>query len=231
MRERYLEKLAQLQKELLDMGTLCEQAIMKTYRLLLSRELRGEQVAEINRMEKEIDEKEHTVEALCIQLLLRQQPVATDLRRISAALKMVTDMERIGDQATDIAEILETGSIDVPVRGVCIAEMAEFTMKMVNKSIAAYIDRDLALAREVIDSDDVLDRLFLEARRSLNENSAGFTSDQVLDLLMIAKYYERIGDHATNIGEWVEFSINGIHRSGEEAYQLFAPQGDPASPV
>lgn len=222
MRERYLGKLAQLQNEMVDMGMLCEQAIMKTYRLLLSVELRQEQVEEINKLEKEIDGREQTIESICIQLLLRQQPVAADLRRISAALKIITDLERIGDQATDIAEILETGSIDVPVKGVKIAEMAEFAMHMVNKSIEAYVNRDLELAEEVVDSDDILDQMFVEARRCLNENEAGFNSDQVLDLLMIAKYYERIGDHATNIGEWVEFSINGIHRSGEIAHDVFA---------
>ncbi len=223
MRERYLQQLRQLQGELLDMGTLCEQAITKTHRMLISTELRREQFDEVNSMEKEIDTKEHAIEALCIQLLLRQQPVASDLRHISAALKIVTDMERIGDQATDIAEIMRTGSIDVPVRGIMIPEMAEHTIVMVNKSVEACINRDLELAREVIDSDDTLDELFRTVRRTLDENAANYTSDQILDLLMIAKYYERIGDHATNIGEWVEFSINGIHRNGEEVADLFVP--------
>ena len=222
MRELYTEKLAQLKNEVLELGMLCEQAIMKTYRLLISDELREEQVKEIDALEKEIDTKEHSVEASCIQLLLRQQPVATDLRRISAALKMVTDMERIGDQATDIAEIMETGSIDVPVKGVRITEMAEFTMNMVNKSVEAYINRNLELAREVIASDDILDDLFLEVRKSLNINVGDFSSDQVLDLLMIAKYYERIGDHATNIAEWAEFSLTGKHRDGEKVYEVFS---------
>ena len=222
MRELYTEKLAQLKNEVLELGMLCEQAIMKTYRLLISDELREEQVKEIDALEKEIDTKEHSVEAICIQLLLRQQPVATDLRRISAALKMVTDMERIGDQATDIAEIMQTGSIDVPVKGVRITEMAEFTMNMVNKSVEAYINRNLELAREVIASDDILDDLFLEVRKSLNINVGDFSSDQVLDLLMIAKYYERIGDHATNIAEWAEFSLTGKHRDGEKVYEVFS---------
>lgn len=222
MRELYTEKLAQLKNEVLELGMLCEQAIMKTYRLLISDELREEQVKEIDALEKEIDTKEHSVEAICIQLLLRQQPVATDLRRISAALKMVTDMERIGDQATDIAEIMETGSIDVPVKGVRITEMAEFTMNMVNKSVEAYINRNLELAREVIASDDILDDLFLEVRKSLNINAGDFSSDQILDLLMIAKYYERIGDHATNIAEWAEFSLTGKHRDGEKVYEVFS---------
>ncbi len=223
MRERYLQQLRQLQGELLDMGTLCEQAITKTHRMLVSTELRREQFDEVNGMEKEIDTKEHAIEALCIQLLLRQQPVASDLRYISAALKIVTDMERIGDQATDIAEILRTGSIDVPVRGILIPEMAEQTIVMVNKSVEACVNRNLELAREVIDSDDTLDELFRTVRKTLDENAAHYTSDQILDLLMIAKYYERIGDHATNIGEWVEFSTDGIHRNGETVADLFVP--------
>ncbi len=223
MRERYQEKLAQVQNELMDMGMLCENAIMKTYRLLISMEDRDEQIEEISRLEKEIDGKEQVIESACIQLLLRQQPMATDLRRISAALKMITDLERIGDQAVDVAEILQIGSIKVPVEGVRITEMAEFTMNMVNKSIESYVNRDLKLAQEVIESDDTLDNLFLEVRRNLNEKMAdgSFSTDQTLDLQMIAKYYERIGDHATNVAEWVEFSLTGIHRSGKEVYDVF----------
>lgn len=221
MRERYMQQLEQLQNEVLELGRLCERAIMKTCRLLDSDEMRDACVKEISALEKEIDTKEHSVEAICIQLLLRQQPVAADLRRISAALKMVTDMERIGDQATDIAEILKTGSIDVPVKGVKIAKMAEFTMQMVNKSVESYINRDLTLAQETIESDDTLDEMFLEVRRTLNANEMHFSADQILDLLMIAKYYERIGDHATNIAEWVEFSLTGRHRDGEEVYDVF----------
>ena len=221
MRERYVQQLEQLQNEVLELGELCERAIMKTCRLLDSDEMRDACVKEISALEKEIDTKEHSVEAICIQLLLRQQPVAADLRRISAALKMVTDMERIGDQATDIAEILKTGSIDVPVKGVKIAKMAEFTMQMVNKSVESYINRDLTLAQETIESDDTLDEMFLEVRRTLNANEMHFSADQILDLPMIAKYYERIGDHATNIAEWVEFSLTGRHRDGEEVYDVF----------
>lgn len=222
MRERYQDKLTQLQNELLDMGMLCEQAIMKTYQLLISGDSREELVKEINHLEKEIDGKEQIVEGVCIQLLLRQQPVASDLRRISAALKMITDLERIGDQAIDIAEIIQTGSIDVPVKGVPIAAMAETTVEMVNKSIESYVNKDLDLALEVIAKDDTVDAMFLEVRKCLTENKMGFTSDQSLDLLMIAKYYERLGDHATNIAEWVEFSLTGKHRSGESIYDVFA---------
>lgn len=221
MRERYMQQLEQLQNEVLELGMFCEKAILKTCRLLNSEEMREQQIKEISALEKEIDTKEHSVEAICIRLLLRQQPVAADLRRISAALKMVTDMERIGDQATDIAEIIRTGSIDVPVKGVKIAEMAEFTMQMVNRSVESYVNRDLALAQEVIESDDTLDGMFVDVRHALNVNEPYFSADQILDLLMIAKYYERIGDHATNIAEWVEFSLTGRHRDGEEVYDVF----------
>ena len=226
MRERYLEKLAQLQNELMDMGLLCENSIMKTYRLLVSEDLRDEQVEEINKMEKEIDGKEQAIESICVQLLLRQQPMAADLRRISAALKLITDLERIGDQAIDIAEIIQTGSIDIPVKGVSITDMAETAIEMVNRSVEAYVNRDLQLAREVIDSDDKMDALFLDVRKELNNKAetGAFSSDQVLDLLMIAKYSERIGDHATNVAEWVEFSLTGIHRNGEQVHNIFAPQ-------
>ncbi|MCD7761898.1 MAG: phosphate signaling complex protein PhoU [Lachnospiraceae bacterium] len=223
MRDRFVEKLDQLQKELLEMGMLCEEAIMKTYRLLVSTEKREENAEEIDRLEDEIDGKEQSIETISLQLLLRQQPVASDLRRISAAMKMITDLERIGDQATDIAEIMKTGSIDVPVEGVAITQMAEFTVGMVNKSVEAYVNRDLELAREVIDSDDRLDAMFDDVRRTLSEPTAAekFSNDQILDLLMIAKYYERIGDHAQNIGEWVEFSLTGVHRQGKKAYNVF----------
>ncbi len=223
MRDRFVEKLDQLQKELLEMGMLCEEAIMKTYRLLVSTENREENAEEIDRLEDEIDGKEQSIETISLQLLLRQQPVASDLRRISAAMKMITDLERIGDQATDIAEIIKTGSIDVPIEGVAITQMAEFTVGMVNKSVEAYVNRDLELAREVISSDDRLDAMFNDVRRTLTEPAATekFSNDQILDLLMIAKYYERIGDHAQNVGEWVEFSLTGVHRQGKKAYNVF----------
>lgn len=224
MRERYQEKITQLQNEVMDMGMLCESAIMKTYRLLQSVQERDEQVEMIGRMEKEIDGKEQTIESICVQLLLRQQPVAADLRRISAALKLITDLERIGDQAIDIAEIIQTGSIDIPVKGVSVPQMAEITIEMVNKSVEAFVNRDLELAKEVINRDDEVDALFLKVRKELTVNGqAGtFSSDQALDLLMIAKYYERIADHATNVAEWVEFSLTGIHRSGKEIHDVFA---------
>ena len=205
MRERYLEKLEQLHKELLEMGLLCEKAIMKTYRLLLSEEERQELVTRIDVLEREIDAKERMIESICMQLFLQQQPVASDLRRITAALKLITDLERIGDQATDIAEIMQTGSVTVPIKDVRLTEMAEYTMNMVNKSVESYVQKDLSMAKEVIDSDDTLDNLFTEVRQEINRCSieGQYTNDQAMDMLMISKYYERIGDHASDIGELV----------------------------
>ena len=209
--------------EIMEMGNLCGQAIMKTCQLLASVEVREAATKEIGRIEKEIDDKEHNIEALCMQLLLKQQPVGTDLRKISAALKMVTDMERIGDQATDIAEILNTGSVHIPVTAIPLQEMADYAMHMVNDSVTAYVEEKSDLAKKVISSDDILDNLFNKVRNALDQNTMDFSSDEVLDLLMISKYYERIGDHATNIGEWAEFSVDGIHRNGDSISDLFNP--------
>ena len=224
MRDNYLKKLEQMQKELLEMGMLCEEAIQKTYRLLASEQGREELVKSIDTLEREIDAKERRIEADCIQLFLQQQPVASDLRLISSALKMITDLERIGDHATDIAEILETGSIKVPVKDIELAKMAEIAMDMINHSVESYVQKDLEMAREVIDRDDVLDELFINVRKEISRCSAEgiYTNDQTLDILMIAKYYERLGDHATNVAEWVEFSLTGKHRSGKEVNDVFA---------
>lgn len=224
MRDNYLKKLEQMQKELLEMGMLCEEAIQKTYRLLVSEQEREELVKAIDVLEREIDAKERRIEADCIQLFLQQQPVASDLRLISSALKMITDLERIGDHATDIAEILETGSIKVPAKDIDLAKMAEIAMDMINRSVESYVQKDLEMAREVIGRDDVLDELFINVRKEISRCSAEgiYTNDQTLDLLMIAKYYERLGDHATNVAEWVEFSLTGKHRSGKEVNDVFA---------
>ena len=223
MRDVYTAKLSRLSDEILEMGNLCGQAIMKTCQILASVEVRESATKEIAKIEKEIDDKEHNIEALCMQLLLKQQPVGSDLRKISAALKMVTDMERIGDQATDIAEIMNTGSVHVPVTAIPLQEMADHAMHMVNDSVTAYVEGKSDLAKKVIDSDDVLDNLFDKVRKTLDMNKMGYSSDEVLDLLMISKYYERIGDHATNIGEWAEFAIDGIHRNGDNISDLFNP--------
>ena len=160
----------------------------------------------------EIDQKERDIERLCMRLLLQQQPVATDLRVISSALKMITDMERIGDQTQDIADILKMGNIK-PAENATLEQMAQATMKMVTGSVDAYVQKDLVLVEEVLRSDDEVDRLFLEERELLIATVAADpqSGEQALDQLMVAKYFERIGDHAVNIANWVSFSVTGKH--------------------
>ena len=214
MRNRFDRQLEELHVELIKMGSMCEDVIRKTSKLLQSGDA---QVAkEIRKEDSNIDEQERLVESLCLKLLLQQQPVAKDLRKVSAALKMITDMERIGDQASDIAEIIETTDFSVPTNDVKLAKMAETTIAMVTESIDAYVKQDLELVREVIARDDEVDDLFLEVRQEIADDmvEAGDPMSS-LDLLMIAKYFERIGDHATNIAEWVEFSITGTHKDAD----------------
>lgn len=215
MRNRFDAQLEQLNIELIEMGALCEQVIGKTYQVLMEED--REAAKDIIEKDVIIDQTEREIETLCLKLLLQQQPVARDLRQVSAALKMITDMERIGDQAADIAEIITTTNLAAPSDNIPLGKMAEATTKMVTDSIDAYVKRDLDIARHVIEYDDVVDDLFdkvcqtlLEALQN-NVNAGAY----VMDLLLIAKYYERIGDHATNIAEWVEFSITGKHK-GEQ---------------
>ena len=221
MRIRFDEQLKQLNKEMINMGTMIEKSIGDAVKALMKQDV--ELAQKVMAGDEEIDRTERKIEDLCLRLLLQQQPVARDLRNISAALKMVTDMERIGDQATDIAEILNTGSVHVPVTAVPLQEMADYAMHMVNDSVTAYVEEKSDLAKKVISSDDILDNLFDKVRNALDQNTMDFSSDEVLDLLMISKYYERIGDHATNIGEWAEFSVDGIHRNGDSISDLFNP--------
>lgn len=217
MRKYFDLQLKQLHQELKEMGGLCQIVISETYQLLSKGD--REVIKSIVVQEDQMNQKERDIEALCMKLLLKQQPVATDLRKVSAALKMITDMERIGDQALDIAEIVETGTILETDGGRLLGKMAEATMEMVSRSIEAYVEQNLEKAQEVIQSDDVVDELFVQVRESLVNRlgGTGDDNDRILDFLMIAKYYERIGDHATNIAEWVEFSILGRHRNGKEA--------------
>ena len=213
MRNKFDEQLEMLHTELIEMGALCEKAIDETLKVLMNGDTQTAQ--SIMKEDNAIDLKERDIESLCLKLLLQQQPVAGDLRKVSAALKMITDMERIGDQAADIAEIVQTtGSLKAPAQTVRIGEMAKATMKMVPNSIDAYVKQDLDIARGVIEYDDVVDRLFDEVRDDLVHGMGKGVAnpEQTMDLLMIAKYFERIGDHATNIAEWVEFSITGQHR-------------------
>ena len=214
MRNRFDRQLEELHVELIEMGSMCEDVIRKTSKLLQSGDAKV--AKEIRKEDSNIDEQERLVESLCLKLLLQQQPVAKDLRKVSAALKMITDMERIGDQASDIAEIIETTDFSVPTNDVKLAKMAETTIAMVTESIDAYVKQDLELVREVIARDDEVDDLFLEVRQEIADDmvEAGDPMSS-LDLLMIAKYFEHIGDHATNIAEWVEFSITGTHKDAD----------------
>ena len=214
MRNRFDRQLEELHVELIEMGSMCEDVIRKTSKLLQSGDAKV--AKEIRKEDSNIDEQERLVESLCLKLLLQQQPVAKDLRKVSAALKMITDMERIGDQASDIAEIIETTDFSVPTNDVKLAKMAETTIAMVTESIDAYVKQDLELVREVIARDDEVDDLFLEVRQEIADDmvEAGDPMSS-LDLLMIAKYFDRIGDHATNIAEWVEFSITGTHKDAD----------------
>lgn len=216
MRKYFDIQLQQLHQEMKEMGGLCQLSISNTYQLITKGN--RDSVKTIVSVEEQINQKERDIETLCMQLLLRQQPVAADLRKISAALKMITDMERIGDQTLDIAEIVETGTILNSGNTQQLEHMAKAAMDMVSKSIEAYIKEDLTMAEDVIESDDMVDQLFVEIRDSLTEQVGKdeIDSNEILDCIMIAKYYERIGDHATNIAEWVEFSITGKHRSGQE---------------
>ena len=205
MRNRFDNQLAELNNELISMGALCENAIASAVKSLIDGDTKLAAAA---------DRKEREIESMCLKLLLQQQPVASDLRLISSVLKMITDIERIGDQASDIAEIVTCLS------GACghnkhIDQMAQATIKMVTDSLDAFVRRDLTLAWSVIEYDDVVDRLFDECKSDLIAEIAQSPADgeRVLDVLMIAKYLERIGDHATNIAEWVEFSITGTHKS------------------
>lgn len=212
MRNRFERQLLELNNELIQMGSMIERAIEMGISALVRQDV--EKAKKAIAYDEEIDEQEKTVESLCMKLLLQQQPVAKDLRLISAALKMITDMERIGDQAADIADIVKVTSLGVPDASIRLKDMAKVTASMVTKCIDAYVKQDLKLAREVIDSDDIVDDLFDEVKDEILQGMRkGITTDvQSLDYLMIAKYYERIGDHATNIAEWVVYSINGHHK-------------------
>ena len=216
MRNRFERQLLELNNELTQMGSMIEHAIEMGISALVRQDV--EKAKKAIAYDEEIDGQEKTVESLCMKLLLQQQPVAKDLRLISAALKMITDMERIGDQAADICEIVTMmdgmEGLDNPR---LMRDMAHETVDMVHKVIDAYVASDVHLAQAVMAADDVVDDLFMRVKAEL---IAFLTRDatrgqQALDILMIAKYFERIGDHAVNIGEWVEFSVTGSYK-GEE---------------
>ena len=214
MRNRFDEQLAQLNKELIEMGALCEEVIALASEALTRGSV--QLAAKVAPLDAEIDRKERTIESLCLKLLLQQQPVARDLRRISAALKMITDMERIGDQAEDIAEIITFLNGRTAESDALLREMARATIKMVTESVDAFVKHDIMLAEKVVAYDDVVDNYFEQVKDGLIARIADNPDDGEydLDLLMIAKYFERIGDHAVNIAEWVMFSVTGVHKEG-----------------
>lgn len=214
MRNAFNAQLDEMHRLLIHMGELCETVIDNTYQALMKED--RESAAEIIEKDGEIDQVERDIEGICLKLLLRQQPVASDLRRVSSALKMITDMERIGDQAADISEISISlaGESDLPKMDI-IRKMAAESMLMVVNSIEAFVARDMEQAEQVTAKDDEIDQLFADARSALIEmiQKETIKPEVAVDLLMVAKYFERIGDHATNIAEWVIYSINGIHES------------------
>lgn len=208
------DELDALNTHLLEMGSMIEYAIETGVQAMEQRN--AELARTIVSYDREIDQKEREIESQCLKLLLRQHPVARDLRFISAALKMVTDMERVGDQAADISEIVSYIAQEGYIKQLeHIPKMAEKAVHMVKRAVDAFINRDLDLARAVIDMDDEVDGLFDVIKRELIEliHQNSDMGAQALDLLMIAKYFERIGDHAVNVAEWVQYSLTGKKES------------------
>ena len=215
MRDKYEMQLRKLHAEMIEMGTMIEQAIETAIKALVAQDT--ELAKKAIEADDAIDHQEREIENLCLSLLLHQHPVARDLREISAALKMVSDMERIGDQAADIADLSLYIAKNTSAIPDTITKMAEDTVSMVTESVDAFVKSDLELCRNVISRDDVVDDAFNEIKEKLADMIYGGKLDAKtgLDLLMTAKYFERIGDHAVNIAEWVEFSITGQHRNNE----------------
>ena len=212
MRNLYQEQLQNLNQELTRMGAACEEIIDLAARALT--EYTPELEEKTKQVGAVIDESERTIETICLKLLLRQQPVASDLRKISAAMKMITDMERIGDQAEDIVDLVPKMEKGVEENNLQIQETAKAAQYMVTEAVDAYVKQDLHPARAVMGYDDVVDNYFNQIKSDILGIIAGNPNEgeYALDLLMIAKYFERIGDHCTNIAEWVEFSVTGVHK-------------------
>ena len=219
-RSRFDEELERLNSLLIEMGSLAELAIMSAIDALRKQD--GDLVKKVSLYEDEIDQMERDIEELCLKLILQQQPVAGDLRLISSALKMITDMERIGDQAEDIAEISTYLLDKIFIKDLeHIPMMAEASKEMLSDAIGAFVHRDLDLAKKVILADDSVDDLFNMVKNDLI-NMIGHNKDngeQAIDLIMIAKYLERIADHAVNIAEWVVFAISGHHEDVKAFYR------------
>lgn len=212
MRQDFDRQLTKLNQELIALGALCENAIaMATKELMTGDRAFG---VDMDKIKEEISEKEREIERLCLKLLLQQHPIAGDLRMISSAIKMITDMKRIGDQAEDIHEIVSLANIKPVDDMLKINDMATATIKMVTESIDAFVNKDIEMAKAVIISDDIVDNHFDRIKKSLIKllSTSTHKGEYAIDLLMIAKYFERIGDHAVNIATWVIFSITGEHK-------------------
>lgn len=211
MRNKFDEQLHLLNNELIIMGALCEEAISGAAKLLLDNDT--SLIETVLDADKQIDQKERNIENLCMKLFMQQQPVASDLRTISSALKMISDLERIGDQAADIAEIAEYVTANGLQSETHIADMARAAIKMVTDSVKSFVKKDALLANEVIAHDAIVDGLFDKVKNELVESiqNKAKHAEALIDLLMIAKYFERIGDHAENVAEWVIYSITGKH--------------------
>lgn len=214
MRNRFDAQLLQLNRMLIHMGDLCGIAIENATKALQDGNI--QMAYDVMTADAEIDQAERDIERLCLTLLLQQQPVARDLRQISSALKMITDMERIGDQASDIAEIVVSAQLSEATDFPKIVEMSVEVTQMVEDSIKAFVDKNLELAGNVEARDDVVDMMFDSVKNQLIDyigENQGQAAHKAIDLVMISKYLERIGDHATNIAEWVTFSITGVHEA------------------
>lgn len=209
MRAKFDEQLHMLNQEMMHMGSMIEDKIQKAIEALIGQD--SALAKEIMEADNEVDREQKKIENICFNLLMQQQPVARDLRVISAAMKMVTDMERIGDHAADISEMTvmmasEPYAVDLSD----IKKMASETVLMLIRSIEAYVEKDMLKAQSVIDHDDIVDELFNKVKQELIEmirkNPA--VSEQAADMLMVAKYFERIGDHATNLAELIIFALD-----------------------
>lgn len=209
MRNKFDEQLNHLNSELIIMGSLCEDAISSAAKLLSDGN--GYMKENVMETDKQIDQKERDIENICMKLLMQQQPVASDLRSISSALKMISDLERIGDQASDIAEIAGYVTSNGMQSETHIADMARAAINMVTDSVESFVKKDVELAKKVIEHDDIVDLLFDKVKCELIDSvsSKSGNAEALIDLLMIAKYFERIGDHAENIAEWVIYSLTG----------------------
>ena len=217
MRNRFDKELENLNNEIIEMGTMIISAIENSVCALINQDMSTVKV--VNELENEIDRMEKVIESHCMRLLIQQQPVASDLRLIETALKMITDMERIGDNAEDIAEIVKYFENKRFIKDLIhIPKMAEVTISMVKRSVEAFVNKDKDLALQVCYDDDIVDDLFITIKTELIEmiGKDSNNGEQAIDFLMIAKYLERIGDHAQNIAEWVIFAITGEHKNTDD---------------